>query len=53
MIPILAVLAIAGVEIYALSKGVDGKALVASVGALSAITGYYYHKAKHGTARKN
>lgn len=48
MVPVIAVLVIGGVEAYALSKGIDGKGLIASVGALSAIAGYYYSKAKHG-----
>lgn len=48
MIPLVAILAIAGVEMFAIAHGINGKALVASVGALSAIAGYYYHKAKHG-----
>lgn len=47
MIPVLAILAIAGVEAFAIAHGIDGKALVATVGALSAIAGYYYHKGRH------
>lgn len=53
MIVVLAIVAIAGVEVYALSLGIDGKALVAAVGALSAIAGYQFRKVKHGTPPKD
>lgn len=51
MIPVFAVLAIVTVETLAILHGIDGKALVASVGALAAIAGYYYAKDKHRARR--
>jgi len=41
----LAILCITAVELYALSKGIDGLALTGSVGGIAAIGGY-----KHGKA---
>lgn len=53
MVPIIAILAIVSVETVAILHGIDGKGVVASVGALSGIAGYYYHKAKHGKVSKD
>lgn len=47
VVPIIAVLGIVAIEGWAIAHGINGKGVVASVGALSAVAGYYYHKARN------
>ena len=46
IIPLTTIAGIIGIEIYALSLGINGTALSASIGALGGIGGYYLKKRK-------
>lgn len=48
VVAVVAVVAVLGIELFALSRGIDGVALAASVGAVSAIGGYYFKGRKRG-----